>query len=212
MRRPIALSLLLALAGCAAPVREQPGPRLAASESVPEPAPAPPARPAPSALTPEELGRLQALRAATERVRTAYGLPCAGTRCAPELVVVGGLEPVALWDAARYRIGLQRRALAGGVEPRPALAHELGHWVLGHTDATCAGRAFECETAANAEAVPILVIGWAVAREDAVSLTYASLTAGLRRGRSMRGHEAACEEVAVFARSFGRPPPPCPAP
>ena len=208
MLRPIALCLLLVVAGCVAPLRESPGPQVAASEPVPEPTP--PSRPAPSPLTPEELGRARGLLTAAERVRAAYPPACAGARCLPDLVIVEGLEPVALWDAARFRIGLQRRALAGTAEPRPALAHELGHWVLGHTDAGCAERAFECETAANAEAVRILVIGWDLAHEDAVSLMYASLTAGLRRGRAMRGHEAPCEEVAIFARSFGRPPPPCP--
>jgi hypothetical protein len=128
----------------------------------------------------------------------------------PVLIVVEGLEPVALWDAARFRIGLRRRALAAGVEPRPALAHELAHWVLGHTDAGCAGRGFECETAANAEAVRVLVAGWTMPPEEAVTFMYTSLTAGLRRGRPLRGHEAPCEEVAEFARAFGRPPPACP--
>jgi hypothetical protein len=127
----------------------------------------------------------------------------------PDLVVVEGLESVAIWDAAHFRIGVQRRALVAGVEPRPALAHELAHWLLGHTDDGCAGRSFECETAANAEGVRVLTVGWALAREEATSLMYASLGAGLRRGRSMRGHDA-CRELAEFARAFGRLPPACP--
>jgi hypothetical protein len=95
-------------------------------------------RPDPSALTSDEMGRLRELLAAAERVRVVYGPLCAGSRCAPAVVIVEGLEPVAIWDPARFRIGLQRRALAPGVEPRPALAHELAH---------------ECEMAAKAEVV-----------------------------------------------------------
>jgi hypothetical protein len=127
----------------------------------------------------------------------------------PDLVVVEGIESVAIWDAARFRIGVQRRALAAGVEPRPALAPELAHWLLGHTDAGCAARSFECETAANAEGVRVLTVGWALAHEEAISLMHASLSAGLRRGRPMRGHDA-CRELVEFARAFGRLPPTCP--
>ena len=209
--------MLLTLSGCATPVQESPGPA-ATPAPAPEPGPPPtpgpgppaPPRPDPSALTPEEIGRLQGLLAAAQRVRAVYGPGCVGPRCAPDLVIVEGLAPVAIWDAAGFRIGLQRRALAAGMEPRPALAHELAHWLLGHTDANCAARAFECETAANAEAVRVLTVGWALAREDVVSLMYASLAGGLRRGRPMRGHDAACQEVAEFALRFGRPPPSCP--
>src|SRR6266849_5813445 len=41
------------------------------------------------------------------------------------------------------------------------MARELVHWLLG---ANCPGRAFECERAANAEAVRVLTVGWGLAR------------------------------------------------
>lgn len=215
----LALGLLLALSGCAAAVQKSaiPAPPAApASEPGRPPAaePAPPTvpRPDPSALTPDEMGRLRGLLAAAERVRVVYGPPCVGPRCAPAIVIVEGLEPVAIWDPGGFRIGLQRRALAADVEPRPALAHELAHWLLGHTEASCAARAFECEMEANAEAVRVLTVGWELAREDAVSLMYASLSGALRRGQPMRGHDTACRELAEFARTFGRPSPACPGP
>jgi hypothetical protein len=71
---------------------------------------------------------------------------------------------------------------------------------------------FDCETAANAEAVRVLTVGWNMPPEEAVSLIYASLLGGLRRGKPTRGHDAPCEEVQVFAKRFARPPPPCRAP
>jgi hypothetical protein len=216
-RRLVSLGLLLALSACAAPVpRGAPSAPPAAAHPEPSPPPAPrPAAPAaprpdPSALTSEEMGRLQELLAAAERVRVVYGPPCAGSRCAPAVVIVEGLEPVAVWDPARFRIGLQRRALAPGVEPRPALAHELAHWLLGHTEASCGARATECEGAANAEAVQILTVGWGLTHENAVSLMYASLSGALHRSQPMRGHDTACRELAEFASTFGRPSPSCP--
>jgi hypothetical protein len=63
----------------------------------------------------------------------------------------------------------------------------------------------------NAEAVRVLTVGWELAREDAVSLMYASLSGALR-GQPMRGHDTACRELAEFARTFGRPSPACPGP
>jgi hypothetical protein len=160
-------------------------------------------------LTPDESVRLEELRGAAERVRVAYGHGCIVKHCAPDFLIMDNLEAVAIWDASAVRIRLLRRALAADVEPRPAIAHELGHWLLGHTDQNCAGRAFECETAANAEAVRVLVAGWAVSHEEAVSLMYASLMGGLGRGRSLRGHDEVCREVAAFAQTFNRPLPPC---
>jgi len=71
---------------------------------------------------------------------------------------------------------------------------------------------FQCETAANAEAVRVLAVGWGMTSEEAVSLVYGSLLAGLRRGNPPRGHDAPCEEVQVFAKRFARPPPPCGTP
>jgi hypothetical protein len=120
-------------------------------------------------------------------VRIVYGPPCAGSR-----VIVEGLEPVAIWDPARFRIGLQRRALAPGVEPRPALAHELAH---------------EREMATNAEAVRS-------SRSDGGSRTrrglmYASLSGAVHRIQPMRGHDTACPELAEFASTFGRASPLC---
>jgi hypothetical protein len=163
-------------------------------------------------LTPDESGRLEELRGAAERIRVAYGRGCIVKRCAPDFLIIDNLEAVAIWDASAFRIRLLRRALAPDVEPRPAIAHELGHWLLGHTDQNCAGLAFECETAANAEAVRVLVAGWAVSHEEAVSLMYASLMGGLRQGQPLRGHEEVCREVAAFAQTFNRPLPPCGTP
>lgn len=160
-------------------------------------------------LTPDESARLADLEAVAERVRVAYGAGCVTKPCAPEFVVATNLEAAAMWDGPNFRVWLQRRALAPGMEPRPAVAHELSHWLLGHTLQYCARRMFDCETAANAEAVRVLVIGWGVTTEDAVSLMYASLVGALHRGNASRGHEAPCEEVLAFAKRFARPPPPC---
>jgi hypothetical protein len=166
-------------------------------------------RSAPS-LTPAEAARLQDLQAAAERVRVVYGAGCLAKPCTPGFLIREDLEAVAIWDGPAFRIWLVRRALAAGAEPRPAVAHELGHWLLGHTVSECAVRAFECETAANAEGVRILVAGWGVSESDAISLMYNSLLAGLRGGRRLRGHEDPCREATVFAQTFNRPPPPCP--
>jgi len=163
----------------------------------------------PLTLTPDEAVRLEALRDASERVRAAYGRRCTQDPCVPSLLPKDTLEAVAIWDASLFRIRLHRRALAAGVDPRPAFAHELSHWLLGHTGINCLGQALECETAANAEAVQVLVAGWALPHEDAVSLMYNSLASGLRRDRPLRGHDALCQEVAAFARRFNRPLPAC---
>ncbi len=163
----------------------------------------------PTALTPAEIARLTELSEVAERVRVAYGAGCLAKPCMPRLVVAEELPAVAIWDGPAFSIWLQRRALGPGVEARPAVAHELSHWLLGHTDQECATRPFECETAANAEAVQVLITGWALAREEAVSLMYASLMASLNRSQSLRGHDAPCREVAVFAQTFNRPLPPC---
>jgi len=160
-------------------------------------------------LTPEESARLAELEAATERVRVAYGAGCVATPCAPTFAIADTLEAPAMWDGPSFRIWLPRRALAAGAELRPAVAHELSHWLLGHTGQDCAPRMFDCETAANAEAVRVLAVGWGMTTEEAVSLVYASLLGGLRRGNPTRGHDAPCAEVQLFARRFARPPPPC---
>lgn len=161
------------------------------------------------ALTSDESARLEGLQDAAERVRVAYGAGCLAKPCAPGFIVRDQLKAVAIWDGPAFRIWLQRRALAPGVEPRPAVAHELSHWLLGHTGQYCAERAFECETAANAEAVRVLVAGWAVSREEAISLMYASLMAGLHRTEPLPGHDTPCRELSVFAHTFNRPQPPC---
>jgi hypothetical protein len=144
-------------------------------------------------------------------VRVAYGAGCIAKPCAPSFLISDQLEAVAMWDGPAFRIWLQRGALAPGVEPRPAVAHELSHWLLGHSEQYCAVRAFECETAANAEAVRVLVAGWAVSQEEAISLMYASLIAGIGRRQLLRGHDTPCREVSVFAQAFSRPQPPCAA-
>lgn len=182
--------LVLAVTACASPVEE-----IAQATS----------------LTPAESARLEDLRDAAERVRVAYGAGCIAKPCAPTFLIRDQLDAVAMWDGLAFRIRLQRRALAPGVEPRPSVAHELSHWLLGHTEQYCAVRAFECETAANAEAVRILVAGWAVSQEEAISLMYASLLAGLHRSEPLRGHDTPCREASVFARAFSRPLPPCAA-
>ena len=167
------------------------------------------ARPRPS-LTPAEAARLQDLQAAAERVRLAYGAGCLAQPCTPGFLIRDNLEAVAIWDGPAFRIWLVRRALAAGAEPRPAVAHELSHWLLGHTAQECTVRAFDCETAADAEAVRILVVGWGVSEAEAVSLVYNSLLAGLRDGRHVRGHDDPCREATVFAQTFNQPPPACP--
>lgn len=163
----------------------------------------------PSALTPAEIARLTELSEVAERVRLAYGAGCVARPCVPRLVVAEELQAVAVWDGPGFRIWLQRRALGPGVEPRPAVAHEMSHWLLGHTEQDCATKPFECETAANAEAVQVLITGWALTREEAISLIYASLMAGLNRSQPLRGHDTPCREVAVFAQAFNRPLPAC---
>ena len=163
----------------------------------------------PAALTSAEIARLTELSEAAERARVAYGAGCLTRPCVPRLVVAEELPAVAIWDGPAFRMWLQRRALGPGVEPRPAVAHELSHWLLGHTEQECATRPFECETAANAEAVQVLMAGWAMTQEEAISLMYASLLAGLNRSQPLRGHDVPCREIMVFAQAFNRPPPPC---
>jgi len=163
----------------------------------------------PAALTAAEIARLTELSGVAERVRVAYGAGCLTPPCVPRLVVAEELPAVAVWDGPGFRLWLQRRALVPGAEPRPAVAHELSHWLLGHTEQECATRSFECETAANAEAVQVLIAGWGMTREEAVSLMYASLVAGLNRSQPLRGHDTPCRELTVFAQAFSRPSPSC---
>ena len=160
-------------------------------------------------LRPDESARLAELEAVAEYVRVAYGAGCVTRPCAPEFVIANDLEAAAMWDGPSFRVWLQRRALAPGAEPRPAVAHELSHWLLGHTRHDCAEHMFDCETAANAEAVRVLVVGWGVTTEEAVSLMYRSLVGALRNGNPPRGHDDPCKEVLAFAERFGRPPPMC---
>jgi hypothetical protein len=160
-------------------------------------------------LTSAEVARLEALKEATERVRLAYGAGCLAKPCIPRFAISEELEAPAMWDGPSFRVWLQRRALAPGAEPRPALAHELSHWLLGHTQLWCRASLFDCETAANAESVHVLVVGWGLTHDQAVSLVYAALLGGLKRNVAVRGHERPCEEVAAFARAFNRPEPPC---
>lgn len=206
-RWSVVVALGLAVGGCASAGSSSAPPRV--SEPPPTLQSPPPAPQAERPLTPEESARLADFQRAADRVRVAYGRACARRLCTPRFVIVEQLPAVGIWDASLFRIRLQRRALAPDVEPRPAVAHELGHWLLDHRGETCVARMFECETAANAEGVRILVVGWGLGEQEAVSLMYNSLMGGLRRGRTLPGHETACREVAVFAQQFNRAPPSC---
>src|SRR5262245_22025434 len=141
------IGLVLGLVACAAPM----------TESSREPS-----------LTRPEIARLQDLKDAAERTRVAYGAGCLAKPCMPRFAITEELEAPARWDGPSFRIWLRRQALAPGAEPRPAVAHELSHWLLGHSASECAASHFDCETEANAEAVHVLVVGWGVSQEYAV--------------------------------------------
>jgi len=185
------IGLVLGLVACAAPM----------TESSREPS-----------LTRPEIARLQDLKDAAERTRVAYGAGCLAKPCIPRFAITEELEAPARWDGPSFRIWLRRQALAPGAEPRPAVAHELSHWLLGHSASECAASHFDCETEANAEAVHVLVVGWGVSQEYAVSLMYRSLLIGLQRNGPIRGHEKPCHELTVFARAFQQPEPACDRP
>jgi hypothetical protein len=77
------------------------------------------------------------------------------------------------------------------------LAHELGHYRLGHT-----GNALEQETAANAEAVVILQL-WGRSEADAVQLVESRLLNIQRVGSTLtgKGHDW-CAEYHDIARRY----------
>lgn len=105
-------------------------------------------------------------------------------------------------------IYLDRKVLAYPLKARAVLAHELGHYVSGHTSyaQACVGRAAICEAESNVMAPTLLHEGWGMTWPDSVNLIYAYLIAGVRAptpaGGWPVGHESPCGHVRTFAANF----------
>jgi len=160
------------------------------------------------------------LRPAMERVAAAerYGRFCIwGGRCRPILprIVV---EESSEGGGASYSGWANLFRLSPGLldtdhwARRWLLAHEFGHWVLGHlilppqgfnrTGSFCYQQRLACEIAANTESVRILELGWGVPHADAVEEAYrALLGVYLSRHVGLPGHDPVAE-IRAFREEF----------
>jgi hypothetical protein len=157
---------------------------------------------APTSLTPAQQFRLAEYKAFAHTVTAAYGKPditivvedSAGygpptvSMMRPDGVMI--LSPVALTP------------LPSGLRRDFIVAHELGHYVLGHRS----GGGVPHELDATGEAVKILVIGngWTeqAAFEHAVRFLR-ELAAAQAQGRPVaRGHLSACREIADLMNRY----------
>jgi hypothetical protein len=122
------------------------------------------------------------------------------------------------FEAASMRPGglmtVTPEALDPGKRTDFMLAHELAHWVLGHLDGRTYSSTLERrrasqakEMAANAEAVPILVLARGGSERDAFVQAQAYLWGWknlVERGGTgiPEGHAEPCEEIADLIRRF----------
>jgi hypothetical protein len=105
-------------------------------------------------------------------------------------------------------IYVNRAVLAHPRKARAVLAHELAHYIKGHTHAqACVGRAAACEDEANITAPALLHEGWGITWwPDSVAHIYAYLIGTARmpvpaNGHPV-GHEDSCGHVRVFAAHY----------
>jgi hypothetical protein len=153
-----------------------------------------------STLTPAQDRSLDEVRAFADATARVYGLPAIHV-----LVSHNPESPVGAYRRGYFAVN----RLVLGSEYRDAIvAHELGHYVLGH-DAPLAGDTPEArqrdrerrEMDANAAAVDILIRARQVPEDQALRMVYSYLINVHRRlqrapAEDLLGHRPPCEEIA----------------
>jgi uncharacterized protein DUF955 len=161
-----------------------------------------------STLTPAQDRSLDEVRAFAEETARLYGLPAIHV-----LVSHNPESPVGSYRRGFFAVN----RLVLGSEFRDAIvAHELGHYVLGH-DAPLAAATPEArqrdreqrELDANAKAVEILARVRGVPEDQGVRMVYSYLLNVHRRlqrtpGEDLLGHRPPCEEIADLLARFPR--------
>jgi hypothetical protein len=161
-----------------------------------------------STLTPAQDRSLHEVRAFAEDTARLYGLPAIHV-----LVSHNPESPVGSYRRGYFAVN----RLVLGSEFRDAIvAHELGHYVLGH-DAPLAGATPEArrrereqrELDANAKAVEILARVRGVPEDQGVREVYSYLLNVHRRlqrapGEDLLGHRPPCEEITDLLARFPR--------
>ena len=169
------------------------------------------------------------LRPAMERVAAAedYRYPCIWGRCRPILPRLLAEESTTNRRSAgfhRFDNVIVVNLAQLGDRPqwlrRTVLAHEMGHWLLGHASyrpednglvglitgkgGGCFDNRLACEIGANAEAVRTLTLGWGVPHAESVEQVYWMLAlSSLSRGPGTVNHHDPLVELDAFRRTFG---------
>ena len=117
----------------------------------------------------------------------------------PPIVIAAGVNGEgARWDGARIYVD---ERFVRSSHLLALVAHELGHFVLGHDGP--APVTPEMELQATAASVEILVRVLRLSEAAAVRLVYAHLLAAHDGGEPvLPGHRPPCEEIASFLRRF----------
>ena len=139
----------------------------------------------------------QADHAAGNRALTHYG------RCCFTLSLVDDKSPLlrgghaaALGQTVILSKGMYDPRLAA--MRRAALGHELAHIILKHQ--RCPVQAV-CEDQANELAPAVLVAGWGMTRDHSLSAVHAYIVLAVRIGKTGRGHESPCRELAAYEQA-----------
>jgi len=125
-------------------------------------------------------------------------------------------EAVAIVDVGRPgTIFINRDILQVPLGARAVLAHELAHYMAGHTrNPLCKTTPHRCEVEAHVRSVPLLVIGWQMEQREALTLVYNYLrgtTKSYAQGTTTlaKGHASPCQEWRDVAAAYSLATPEC---